>query len=147
VNGFECGEPALDHGLKHRALQNERHGASRTYMVCVEHRVIADFGLATAQIESRRACPTLRRNMPDPIPMLVLCRLAVDRACQRHGLGSLRLRDAILRTVQVSDVVGVKGLLVHALTDAAARFYESHGLHRSPTEERTLFLSLAEVLR
>jgi GNAT superfamily N-acetyltransferase len=146
IADFECGEPALDYWLKHRALRNEKQRASRTYVVCVEDQVIAYYCLATASIESRLASPRLRRNMPDPIPMMVLGRLAVDLAWQRHGLGKLLLRDAILRTVQVSEVAGVKGLLVHALSDAAVRFYESHGFHSSPTEERTLFLSLSEVL-
>lgn len=145
VANFECGDPALDYWLKHRALRNEKQRASRTYVVCVEDRVIAYYCLATASLESRLAPTRLRRDMPDPIPMMILGRLAVDRAWQRHGLGKLLLRDAILRTVQVSEVVGVKGLLVHALSDAAAHFYESHGFHPSPTEERTLFLSLSEV--
>ena len=144
VADFECGEPTLDDWLKHRALRNEKQRASRSYVVCVEDQVIAYYRLATASIESRLASP--RRNMPDPIPMMVLGRLAVDLAWQRHGLGKLLLRDAILRTIQVSEVVGVKGLLVHVLSDAAARFSESHGFHPSPTEERTLFLSRSGVL-
>ena len=131
-------------GRPGRQSGNEKQRASRSYVVCVEDQVIAYYRLATASIESRLASP--RRNMPDPIPMMVLGRLAVDLAWQRHGLGKLLLRDAILRTIQVSEVVGVKGLLVHVLSDPAARFYESHGFHPSPTEERTLFLSRSGVL-
>jgi GNAT superfamily N-acetyltransferase len=83
--------------------------------------------------------------MPDPIPVMVLGRLAVDSARQGHGLGKALLRDAILRTLQVSEIVGVKALLVHALSEQAVYFYEAHGFHPSPTNPRTLFLSLSEV--
>ncbi len=76
---------------------------------------------------------------------MILGRLAVDLAWQNHGLGKALLRDAILRTIQVSEIVGVKALLVHALSDAAVRFYESNGFYPSPTHVRTLFLPLTEV--
>ncbi len=77
--------------------------------------------------------------------MMVLGRLAVDLTWQRHGLGKALLRDAILRTVQVSELVGIKALLVHALSEPSVQFYESHGFHPSPTHPRTLFLPLSEV--
>lgn len=87
----------------------------------------------------------IRRNMPEPIPVMVLGRLAVDLAWQRRSLGKALLRDAILRTIQVSEVVGVKALLVHALSDQAVRFYEANGFYPSPSNPRTLFLPLSEV--
>lgn len=145
VADFECGEATLDQWLKHRALRNEGRGSSRTYVVCAEQLVIAYYCLATGSIAGELAPGRVRRNMPDPIPVMVLGRLAVDLAWQRHGLGKVLLRDAILRTMQVSEIVGVKALLVHALSGAAVRFYESNGFYPSPTNARTLFLPLAEV--
>lgn len=145
VADFECGNATLDHWLKVRALRNEGRGASRTYVVCTDHQVIAYYCLATGSIASELGSGRLRRNMPDPIPVMVLGRLAVDLAWQRHGLGKLILRDAILRTVQVSQVVGVRALLVHALSESAVRFYEANGFHPSPMNPRTLFLPLSEV--
>ena len=145
VAGFDSGEPSLDRWLQHRALRNEGRGASRTYVLCVEARVVGYFCLATASIASDLAPGALRRNMPDPIPAMVLGRLAVDRAWQGQGLGQALLRDAILRTVQVSELVGVKALLVHALSESAIRFYDSQGFRTFPVSPSTLFLSLAEV--
>jgi len=145
VADFECGEATLDQWLKTRALRNEGRGASRTYVVCADHQVVAFYCLATGSVASELAPGRIRRNMPDPIPVMVLGRLAVDLAWQRHSLGKALLRDAILRTIQVSEIVGVKALLVHALSDPAVRFYEVNGFYPSPTNPRTLFLPLSEV--
>jgi GNAT superfamily N-acetyltransferase len=145
VADFECGETTLDRWLKTKALRNEGRGASRTYVICADQRVVAYYCLATGSVASELAPGRIRRNMPDPIPVMVLGRLAVDLAWRRHGLGKALLRDAILRTIQVSELVGVKALLVHALSDPAVRFYEAQGFHPSPTNPRTLFLPLSEV--
>ncbi len=145
ITDFECGETTLDHWLKHRALRNEGRGASRTYVVCVGYRVVAYYCLATGSVNSEFAPGCIRRNMPDPIPVMVLGRLAVDSTWQGHGLGKGLLRDAILRTMQVSEIVGVKALMVHALSEQAACFYESHGFHPSPTSPQTFFLPLSDV--
>lgn len=145
VTAFESGESTLDYWLKHRALHNEGRGASRTYVVCDAHLVVAYYCLSAGSVSSELAPGRIRRNMPDPIPIMVLGRLAVDLAWQRRSLGKALLRDAILRTIQVSEVVGVKALLVHALSDNAVHFYEANGFYPSPTNPRTLFLPLSEV--
>ncbi|PQJ94742.1 GNAT family N-acetyltransferase [Chromatium okenii] len=142
---FDSGEPSLDQWLQQRAVRNEGRGASRTYVIDVEHRVIGYYCLATASIASDLAPGHLRRNMPDPIPAMVLGRLAVDRHWHGQGLGKALLRDAILRTVQVSEFVGVKALLVHALSEAATLFYLAQGFHPFPHSSNTLFLPLSEV--
>ena len=145
VTAFESVESTLDYWLKHRALRNEGRGASRTYVVCDAHLVVAYYCLSTGSVSSELAPGRIRRNMPEPIPVMVLGRLAVDLAWQRRSLGKALLRDAILRTIQVSEVVGVKALLVHALSDQAVRFYEANGFYPSLTNPRTLFLPLSEV--
>lgn len=145
VAGFDCGEPSLDGWLKQRAMRNEGRGASRTYVVCAGGRVVGYYCLAAGSVACESAPGRVRRNMPDPIPLMVLGRLAVDRAWKGRGLGKALLRDAILRTLQVAEIVGVKALVVHALSEDAARFYESQGFHASPTNPKVLFLTLAEV--
>lgn len=145
VADFDCGEPTLDHWLKHRALRKQGRGASRTYALCADQQVAAFYCLATGSVSSQLAPGRVRRNMPDPIPVMILGRVAVDLAWQGQGLGKALLRDAIMRTVQVSEVVGVRALLVHALSEQAAGFYEAHGFHPSPLNPRTLFLPLSEV--
>jgi GNAT superfamily N-acetyltransferase len=83
--------------------------------------------------------------MPDPIPMAVLGRLAVDRAWQGQGPGRLLLRDAVLRTHQAAETIGIRGLLVHALSPAAKRFYEMRGFRESPANPMTLMVTLADI--
>lgn len=145
LDDFTSGEPSLDQWLKQRALRNEGRGASRTYVLCADDQVVGYYCLATASIASALAPGALRRNMPDPIPAMLLGRLAVVHGWQGHGLGKALLRDAILHTVQVSDVVGVKALLVHALSESAVRFYAANGFRPFPIDPRTLFLPLSEL--
>jgi GNAT superfamily N-acetyltransferase len=147
LSQFTCGEAALDHWLKQRAWRNEGRGASRTYVVCVDEGVVGYYCLATGSVSSELVPGRLRRNMPDPIPVMVLGRLAVDVAWQRQGVGKALLRDAVLRTIQVAEMVGVKALMVHALSERARGFYADQGFHPSPTHPRTLFLPLSEVGR
>ena len=147
LSTFGSGEPTLDEWLKNRAWFNEGRGASRTYVLRVDDQVAGYYCLATGSVGSELAPGALRRNMPNPLPVMVLGRLAVDLAWQGHGVGKLLLRDAVLRTIQVSNVVGVKALMVHAVSEQARRFYESQGFIASPTNSRTLFLSLLTVTR
>lgn len=145
VADFRCGEPSLDHWIKYRALRNEGRGASRTYVLSAGRQVVGYYCLATGSVASHHAPGRVRRNMPDPIPVMILGRLAIDLAWQRQGLGKALLRDAILRTLQVADMVGIRALLVHALSDSAVCFYEAHGFHPSPLNSRTLLLPVTEV--
>lgn len=114
IESFACGIPVLDEWLKRRALKNEVSGASRTFVVCHDGQVIGYYALATGSVEHRDAPKKIRRNMPDPIPVMVLGRLAVDQQWQHSGLGRSLLKDAVHRTLSVSQHAGVKALLVHA---------------------------------
>ena len=142
---FECGHAALDDWLKRRALANEDRGASRTYVVCRGMRVVAFYYLASGSVTSNRAPGRIRRNMPDPIPVMVLGRLGVDRKFARRGLGRALLRDAILRTLQAAEIAGIRAILVHAKDDDMARFYRSNGFLPSPIDPLTLLLPLQDV--
>ena len=142
VESFACGIPVLDEWLKRRALKNEVSGASRTFVVCHDGQVIGYYALATGSVEHRDAPKKLRRNMPDPIPVMVLGRLAVDKQWQQAGLGRSLLKDAVLRTLSVSQQVGVKALLVHTLSEDARTFYAHNGFLESPLDPMTLVISL-----
>lgn len=146
---FESGEPALDEWLRRRALRNESGGGSRTYVVCTksEKRVVAYYCLAAGAVAHAGAPGRVRRNMPDPIPAIVLGRLAVDRAFQGRGLGRALLRDAILRTIQAANIAGIRVILVHAMSEAARRFYERAGFRPSPIDPMTLMITVAEAER
>ncbi|MCB0071353.1 MAG: GNAT family N-acetyltransferase [Caldilineaceae bacterium] len=142
---FSCGEAEFDDWLKRRARANQSSGASRTYVLAAQDRVIAYYALAGGAVIAREAPGRVRRNMPDPIPVIVLGRLAVDRAWQGQGLGTAMLRDAVLRTLQAAEIIGVRALLVHALHDDAAAFYRRAGFMPSPLRPHTLMLPLRDV--
>lgn len=140
---FECGEGALDDWLRRRALGNQTSGASRTFVVCeADARVRGFYTLAAGAVAHEGATGRVRRNMPDPIPVMVLGRLAVDREAQGLRLGAALLQDAVKRAVAVSNDAGVRAMLVHALHERAKRFYEHYGFQSSPTDPMTLMLRL-----
>lgn len=143
LGGFECGEPALDEWLKRRALNNQHSGASRTFVVVDdEQRVRGFYALAAGAVAHTTATSSVRRNMPDPIPVMVLGRLAVDRRAQGIQLGAALLQDAVHRAIAVSQNTGVRALLVHALHEQAKTFYEHYGFQVSPMHPMTLMLRL-----
>lgn len=145
LSSFDSGVPVLDEWLKKRALSNETTGASRTWVACANGRVVGYYALATGSIAQQDAPGRVRRNMPDPIPVMVLARLAVDRQWQGIGLGSAQLRDAILRTRQAAAIAGIRALLVHAISDEARLFYEHNGFVVSPTQPMTWMIRMADV--
>ena len=145
TESFACGIPVLDEWLKRRALKNKVSGASRTFVVCQDRKVIGYYVLATGSIEHRGAPGKIRRNMPNPIPVMVLGRLAVDQPWQGAGLGRGLLKDAVLRTLSVSQQAGVRALLVHALSDEAKHFYIHNGFLESPLDPMTLMIALQDA--
>jgi GNAT superfamily N-acetyltransferase len=147
VSDFDSGVPELDNWLKRRALQNEANRASRTFVITHGKRVIGYYALATGAVHHEVATGRVRRNMPDPIPVMVLARLAVDRQHHGAGLGTALLRDAVLRTSQAAEVVGIRALLLHAVSEDARRFYLHHGFAESPVDPMTMMIALADVER
>jgi GNAT superfamily N-acetyltransferase len=146
LSAFVSGEPALDDWLRRRARGNQLSGASRTYVLARGDRVVGYYSIAAGAIAVADAPGRIRRNVPDPIPMAVLGRLAIDRAWQGKGLGGLMLRDAVLRSCQAAEIVGMRGILVHAISPAAKQFYETFGFRESPANPMTLMVSLNDAL-
>lgn len=146
VDDFSSGEPVLDEWLKRRAMNNQLTGASRTFVVADDaNRVHGYYALAAGAVAHPLATSAVRRNMPDPVPVLVLGRLAVDQKAQGMSLGSALLKDAVNRAVTVSQNTGVRALLVHALHEQARAFYEHYGFQPSPQHPMTLMLRLSGV--
>jgi GNAT superfamily N-acetyltransferase len=143
LNDFHSGVASLDEWLVRRALANQVSGAARTYVVADEDgRVVGYYALASGALAVADAPGRLRRNMPDPIPMAILGRLAVSQHMQGKGIGVAMLKDAVLRVKQAADVVGIRGVLVHAISEEARRFYEHFGFMGTPTHPMTLVLSI-----
>jgi len=142
IGDFNSGVASLDDWLKRRARPNQISGASRTYVVAEGARVVGYASLASGALALNEAPGKVKRNMPDPIPMAILGRLAIDQRWQGKGLGVALLQDAVIRTAQAAAILGIRGLLVHAISDDAKRFCERHGFVASPTQPKTLVLSL-----
>ena len=145
LSDFDSGEPSLDEWLKKRALKNHASGASRCFVLCKGATVIGYYSLSAGAISHEASPKAMRRNMPDPLPILLLGRLAVERRYHNQGLGQALLRDAMLRAVKVSGDTGVFAILVHALSDQAKRFYLSRGFVESPLQPMTLMMTLKTV--
>ena len=145
ISSFDSGVPQLDDWLKRRALANEKSGASRTYVVCAGGRVVGYYALANGAVAHSEVTGKVRRNMPEPIPVMVLGRLAVDQTYQGRRLGASLLRDAILRTLQAADIAGIRAILVHALSEDAKKFYERCGFSPSPADPMTLMITIADA--
>lgn len=145
IESFSCGVPVLDQWLKRHAFKNEVSRASRTFVICQGQRVIGYYALATGSIEHRDAPGKIRRNMPDPIPVMVLGRLAIDQQWQQAGLGRGLLKDAMLRTLSVAQQAGIRALLVHAFSQDAKGFYTRNGFIESPFDSMTLTVALQDA--
>lgn len=146
LDGFECGEAALDEWLKRRAMSNQLSYASRTFVVADQDgRVYGYYAMAAGAVSHQVATSSVRRNMPEPVPVLVLARLAVDKRAQGGKLGAALLQDAVKRAVVVAQNAGVRALLVHALHDRAKKFYQHYGFQESPLHPMTLMLRLNTV--
>lgn len=143
LDEFDCGEAVLDEWLKRRAMPNQLNGASRTFVaVDINNRVLGYYAMAAGAVAHQMSSSAVRRNMPDPIPVMVLARLAVSRNAQGIKLGASLVQDAVDRAVMVSRNAGVRALLVHALNDRAKEFYEHYGFQASPLDTMTLMLKL-----
>jgi GNAT superfamily N-acetyltransferase len=145
VAAFQSGEFPLDDWLKRRARGNQASGASRTFVLCQDVRVIAYYALASGAIAVEAAPGRFRRNMPSPILVAVLARLAVDKEWQGRGIGRALFRDAAHRVAQAADSIGIRGIVVHAISEQAKSFYLALGFDPSPLEPMTLMVTLADI--
>lgn len=145
LSEFDSGVPSLDDWLRRRALLNQSKGASRTYVLLDADRVVAFYALAASAVASGAAPGRFKRNMPEPIPVVVLGRLAIALSHQGHGLGRALFHDAVQRVIGASDAIGIRGLLVHAISDEAKSFYLSLGLTPSPIEPMTLMATIEDL--
>ena len=147
ISDFDSGVSSLDDWLKRRAMQNQVSGASRTFVTCADGRVVGYYALASSAVMLAAAPGRFRRNMPNPIPVVVLARLAVDRSTQGKGLGRALFQDAANRVIRAAEAIGIRGLLVHALSEEAKAFYLALGLEVSPLEPMTLMVTITDLQR
>lgn len=145
VEAFASGAPTLDAWIRRKAWANQASGASRTYVLCRGQKVVGFYALAAGSVSHDLSPRKLRQNMPDPVPVIVLGRLAVDAREQGNGLGRALLRDAVLRVAAAAREVGVAAMLVHALNDRAKAFYMAAGFEPSPVDPMVLILRIKDI--
>ncbi|MGH7058613.1 MAG: GNAT family N-acetyltransferase [Acetobacteraceae bacterium] len=138
---------SLDDWLKRRARANQVSDASRTFVVADDRKVIGYHALTSGVIAVAGSVGRFRRNMPDPLRVAVLGRLAVDRSRQGRGIGRALFRDCALRVAHAADTIGIRGIVVHAISDQAKAFYQALGFDPSPKEPMTLMVTLADIQR
>ncbi|WP_278661540.1 GNAT family N-acetyltransferase [Parasutterella excrementihominis] len=141
---FQCGELTLDNWLKTKALENEIKGASRTFLSFSTETgdVAGYFSLASHSVRHLDLRAKLRRNMPEPLPVILLGRLAVDNKYQRHGLGESLLYEAVRIVKAAAETIGIVALVVHPISEDAAAFYIKHGFSVAKTSKQMLFMGL-----
>ena len=149
LTSFDCGKASLNEWLVKRAMRAQQIGGSaRTFVVVnSNNEVVAYYSLSTCSINREDASGKVKRNMPDPIPVILIGRLAVDLKVRNRGLGTALLKDALLRVVAAAHEIGVRAVIVHALDSTAHKFYSYHGFYESPTNERTLMITVEEISR
>ena len=147
IQEFDCGRRSLNDWLLKKALKAQQVGGSaRTYVVCSpKGQVVGYYALATGSINHEDAPGKVKKNMPNPIPVILIARLAVDQAFKGKGFGHGLLKDALLRIVAAAEEIGVRAALVHALDEQARDFYLKYGFYESPTNELTLMVTVEEI--
>jgi len=146
VSRFDCGKPPLNDWLKHIALKAEARSA-RCYVILRRQHVVGFYCLAAGAVRHDGAPRKLRRNLPDPTPVVIIGRLAIDKDHQGQGLGRALLQDALLRITRASELVGARAVLVHAVDQEAIPFYARYGFRAFPVGNQTLFLPIEEIIQ
>ena len=148
VESFDCGYEGLDRYLTRFALNNQSAGSAHTYVAVEGDRAIGYYSLAVGAVAHAEAPPRVTKGLArHPVPVMLLARLAVDRAARGQGLGAILLHDALRRTLQAADIVGIRAVIVHAKGDDAKRFYEHFDFDLSPTDAYYLFLLIKDLQR
>jgi GNAT superfamily N-acetyltransferase len=145
IQGFNSGEESLDVWFKTKAIKNQKANASRTYVASDNERVIAYYVLASSSVDGSSATGRFKRNMPNPVPVVILGRLAIDLAYQNKGIGRALVRDAGFRVIQAAETIGIRGLLVQAISTKAIDFYTKLGFDSSLIDPMTLMVTLDDL--
>lgn len=145
VATFDCGDATLNDWLRRRARSNQREGSSRTWVVALADRVVAYYASSTAVVARAEATRRAARNQPDPLPAMLLGRLAVDLDHQGEGLAAALLKHFLLTALEVAELTGVRLVLVHAKDDLASSFYRHFGFEPSPIDDLTLLLLIKDI--
>ena len=144
IEGFDCGDEVLNEWLRRRAPRNQKEGSSRTWVITDHARVVAFYASSTAALVRAEATRRAARNQPDPLPAMLLGRLAVDHH-QGKGLAAALLKHFLLKALDVAALTGVRIVLAHAKDSRTAGFYHHFGFESSPMDDLTLMLLIKDI--
>jgi GNAT superfamily N-acetyltransferase len=148
LDRLDSGAPELDEWLRRFARVADAAGTARTYVLLDGKRALGYYALTPASVDRRELPERHARGVPaHPIGVILLARLAIDRSLQRKGYGRALVTDAALRTLQATEIVGARAMLVHARDESAAGFYERLGFVRSPTDQLHLMALIKDLRR
>lgn len=149
LHGFNCSNAALDDWLIRYARQAQASGSAKTFVIVSDaQQVVGYFSLTVGQIDTLEAPERFRQGMGQyPLPVVILARLAVSTAVQGQGIGLGLLKDAIRRTLLISENAGIRAMMTHPIDEAAVRFYKRFGFVASPTGDQQLLLLLKDAKR
>lgn len=146
VGEFDCGSPELNAFLIHHALSNQNANSAKTYVGLEGKKIIGYYSLAVGSVIYAGAPTRVTKGLArHPVPVMLLARLAVDKAYHSQGIGKGLLKDALLRTTQAADIAGIRVLLVHAKDEAAKQWYQQFDFEESPTDPLHLFLLVKDI--
>jgi len=146
LDGFDCGEEALNRFLLRFAWASQQANASRTYLGLSDETVIGFYTLVVGEVAFERASTRLIKGLArHPVPVMVLARMGVRVGWQGRGVGAGLLKEAMLRTVAAADIAGIRAFLVHAKDDHARRFYEHLGFEAFIDTPLTLHRLIKDV--
>jgi predicted N-acetyltransferase YhbS len=133
-DAFDCGRESLNQWFRRHAWRNQQGGLSRTSVVCdsVAGAVAGYVALSAAQIERAHLPRSAQRNRPDPIPVILLGQLAVDRRYKGKGVAKSLLLFALTTAVRLSKEIGCFGVLTHPIDDGVRDFYRRFGFEELP---------------
>lgn len=147
-SGFNSGATELDEWLRKYAWQNQQANNATTYVITDGERVVGYYAITMSAVARLEAPSEMQRGRPSQIPCILLARLAVDKSCHGQGLGWELLRDALLRSVSLSESIGAAAVMIHCRDEDAKAFYLKHGdFLQSPVEELHLMVSMKDLRR
>lgn len=146
VESFDCGQEALNRFLVRFALTNQLANASQTYLGLADGAIAGFYTLVVGEITYEDAPERLIKGLArHPVPVAILARLAVSVDWQGKGVGAGLLKDAMKRTLQAANIIGIRAFIVHAKDDNVKRFYERFNFAPSPTDPLHLYLLIKDI--
>jgi GNAT superfamily N-acetyltransferase len=146
VSSFDCGKPSLNDWLRRFALTNQQSDAARTYVIHRGGKVVGYYSLSAGSVRREESPARIAKGLAQhPIGIILLARLAVDRSERGAGIGKTLLADALSRALAASDAIGARAILVHAIDEQAAAFYQKFGFEPSPLDPKQLLLLMKDL--